>query len=176
MDWKQSRPLSPRPVPTECIVPAIGYFKEAGATEPWSRLVNWVGIVGLGLAGADAVWMMLQLLPAVGGPTLRPFGLPLNLRGMLLLYMTAGWLTSGVLLAGSIASLARARLGRVLMLVYVVAAVGQASLSAIWYLSSVSEPGMLIAYLLQSLRQVAFPAVVMAVMRQPPVRRLFDPR
>ena len=172
MEWTPSPP-QPLPEPTVRSVPTIGYFEDAATAEPWSRLVKWVGIIGLILAGADALGIVLQLLPTIGGPTLRPFGLPLSLRGVALLYTIAGWLTSAVLLAGSIGLLLRARLGRILMVVYAVAVLGLTGLSAIGYLSSVSEPGMLIVFLLQSIRQIAFPAIVLAVMRQPPVRRLF---
>ena len=112
MELQQSPPAPTQPV-TGTVAP-IAYFEDAAETEPWARVVKAIAIIGVVVAGADAVSLGLQLLPHFGGPTVFPFsmfGSVRPLRGIELVYIVGGVGTAALLLSGGIACLGRSNLG-----------------------------------------------------------------
>src|SRR5215218_6204052 len=122
----------------------IPYFEDAAETEPWSRVVKVVAVVAVVVAGADVLSVGLQMLPRFGGPAIRPFNMIGNRQiwGVEFVYVVAGWAMSAVLLAAGIACLARARLGRTLMLGYAFGALAHSALMASVYAFYGRQPGV----------------------------------
>jgi hypothetical protein len=148
--------------------------------QPWVRLVRAIAVVGVVVASASITEFVLGSLARLGISSPLPFGRAPTVRWML------APVPAVLLFAGSIGCLSLRPLGRRLMIWYAVAALG---VIALWFTFNMAtvftntsnlRRGLdrMVAYALSlglsSVPGAAFPCVVLAVMVQTPVRRLFE--
>jgi hypothetical protein len=157
----------------------LAYHDDAAAMQSWVRLVKALGVVAVVLASASIADYLLDLLPPLLGISrLLPFSRRLHLQMILNIAPTA------LLLAGGIACLALHPAGRRLMFWYAVASLGVALIYLVFSVGGSwvnvgsargtrQTMGYAIYMVLGSVRGMGFPAAVLAVMVQPPVKRIF---
>lgn len=167
---------APPALPPQPVV-AIDYDRESAATQAWAPLVKWLGFVAVFVSTASLASTLVEMLPAVTRSTFSfrsgppPYGL-------------IRWIPMALLLAGGIGCLTRWRAAPAILTTYVYAGMAvQVVFYFLIYGPRVWSPGPsgnlrgIIPFLVLGLVQsLGLPLLVLAVVRQPPVRRLFERR
>ena len=171
----QETPLPP-PLPA---LP-IAYLDDAETSRPWARFVRVVAAIGLVASSMSLAQAVLTFMPLFGLPTLMPTGIRYTVPRLLMA------LPAILLLAGSITCLSLRPVGQRLMVVYAVAAlvmvvfnVGFNAIDMVGrgvFRGTGGTTGYVLFTLLSAGSAAAFPAAVLALMRQPAVGRVFQGR
>jgi hypothetical protein len=166
----------PPPLPAQ----PIPYLADGDAALPWMRFVRIVAAIGVVASSANLAQVMLTAMPLVGLSSIMPVGIRFTLPRLLAV------IPAVLLLAGSVACLSRRPVGLRLMVIYAAVALAWAALNTTFaavdilgrglVLGRVGSAGYVLYLLLNAATSVAFPLTVLALMRQPPVRRIFQGR
>ena len=169
-------PENPPPLPAQ----PIPYLADGDAALPWMRFVRVVAAIGLVASSATLAQVMLTAMPLVGLPSVVPVAIRYTVWRLLAL------IPAVLLLAGSVACLSRRPAGRGLMMIYAAAALAWIAFNTAFTavdmlgrglsLGRVGSAGYVLYMLLNGATSVAFPLTVLALMRQPPVSRIFQGR
>ena len=176
-------PFNPPPLPPRGF-PAgarpIAYHDEAEDLRPWAKLLRTVAAVGVVVASASLAQKLITLLSMLGFGSVLPPGFRSRFPFLVMAVAPT------VLLLGSIGCLALRPYGRKVMIAYVAVEVTMVLVQTGFTVYAATTGGLSFAgnfrqaagftlhYGLGMVYGLALPLVILALMLQPPVRRVFE--